>query len=214
MTRIRCRIRYSHGAFPGLIFSAGILSLAIILLLVATNSVASSGRPPAAETSDTVSALSTLGSQRFFYLTRTLHPATGAPGACAEGYHFASIWEIADPSNLRYNTALGLGSHDNSAGPPTATKLWTLVLTAHGWVRTGYVALATEPAGEANCLGWLSNSDSHYGSIANLPSDWTGGAQDIGVWNTEASTCDRDVRVWCVQDDSLWRTYLPLVING
>jgi hypothetical protein len=212
MTRIRFRIRVSHGAFPGLI-CAWILLPAIIILLVAANSVASTGRPPPAGASATVSALTTLDTQRSFYLTRTLHPATGAPGACAGGYHFASIWEIADPSSLRYNTALGLRSPDGGSGPPTATKLWTLVITAEGWVRTGNNALASTPVGQANCLAWSSDSESHYGSMANLPSDWTAGEQDIGAWNAEASACDRTVRVWCVQDDSLWRAYLPLVIH-
>jgi hypothetical protein len=167
-----------------------------------------------ADTSGSVSVLNVPGTQRSFYLTRTLHPAPGAPGACAAGYHFASIWEISDPSALRYNTELGVVSPDSGEGPPTVTKIWLLVVTVHGWVRTDSVDDTSTGIGQANCLGWQSDSDSDSGSVANLPSDWTGGAQDIGVWNTEVRTCDTNMRVWCVQDDGLWRLHLPLVIDG
>ena len=43
---------------------------------------------------------------REFYLTQLRHLAGEATTACA-GFHMASMWEILDPSNLRYNTNLG-----------------------------------------------------------------------------------------------------------
>jgi len=49
--------------------------------------------------------------------------------------------------------------------------------------------------------------------VANLPSDWTGSEQDVGVWNADVRTCDKALRVWCVQDDSVWRVFLPLMIK-
>ncbi len=213
MTRIRYRVRYSRRALSGLIYMVGVLPLAIIALLLAADSIASSGQPPAVGNPDMVSAPTMLGTRRSYYVTRTRYPATDAPTACATGYHFASIWEIADPSSLRYNTELGLGSPDSGMGPPTAIRFFQGLIPVSGWVRTGYGTSGTEPAGTANCLGWSSNYDSDFGTVANLPSNWTGGAQDIGVWNTQVLTCDASKWVWCVQDDSVWRIHLPIVFR-
>ena len=67
--------------------------------------------------------------------------------------------------------------------------------------------------GQGNCDAWSSDSDSHSGTVANLPSNWTGGTRDIGVWNAEVRTCDTHMWVWCVQDDSVLRMFLPLVLR-
>lgn len=47
-----------------------------------------------------------------------------------------------------------------------------------------------------------------------LVSDWTGGTQDVGTWNAEVMTCDTEVWVWCVQDHSVHRLFLPVVSKG
>jgi hypothetical protein len=70
-----------------------------------------------------------------------------------------------------------------------------------------------DTAGQANCISWQSDYEFYWGTVANLPSNWTGGEQDIGVWNAEVRTCDTFVRVWCVQDDSVWRVYLPVILR-
>jgi hypothetical protein len=59
----------------------------------------------------------------------------------------------------------------------------------------------------------MSNNGAFWGTVANLPSDWTGGTQDVGVWNAEVRTCDTEQRVWCVQDDSVLRVFVPLVLR-
>ena len=56
--------------------------------------------------------------RKSFYLTRVTHNASQALSACAEGYHMASLWEIHDPSNLRYDTELGFTTDDSGFGPP------------------------------------------------------------------------------------------------
>ena len=56
-------------------------------------------------------------SRRSFYLTQTEHTGSQALTACAEDYHMASLWEILDPSNLRYNTELGYTRADSGSGP-------------------------------------------------------------------------------------------------
>jgi len=45
--------------------------------------------------------------RKSYYVTKTSHDGSEALTACAEGYHMASLWEIFDTSNLRYNTQLG-----------------------------------------------------------------------------------------------------------
>jgi hypothetical protein len=56
---------------------------------------------------------------RKFYLTRTTHTGAEALSACAGGYYMASMWEIHDPSNLRYDTELGFTRGDSGFGPPS-----------------------------------------------------------------------------------------------
>jgi hypothetical protein len=131
---------------------------------------------------------------RQFYLTKNGYLGDATKTACAEGYHFASLWEIADPSNLKYNTTLGYGQTDSGQGPPT---FYNGVL---GWVRTGYVAYTGGDAGKANCNLWTSASSSYRGTDAYLTSDWTGGVQHIGIWSVAHGGCQAENHVWCVED--------------
>ena len=51
----------------------------------------------------------------------------------------------------------------------------------------------------------------YWGTVASLPTSWTSGDQDIGVWDVGVRTCDELlIRVWCVQDDSVWRVFMPI----
>jgi len=86
---------------------------------------------------------------RGYYLTQGTYNGAEADGTdgngagvCASGYHFASLWEILDPSNLKYNTTLGYTQADSGQGPPT---------NALGWVRTGYLSNTSTTAGQGNC---------------------------------------------------------------
>jgi hypothetical protein len=130
---------------------------------------------------------------RQFYLT----PGIGVQGnqartACAAGYHMASIWELAAPSNLKYNTSLGANWDDNGQGPPT---------NHYGWVRTGYTASSTGGAGVANCDAW--NSTSGTGTYVWLHALWTDTSalgEDVGVWSTDLDSCASVRPVWCIED--------------
>ena len=103
----------------------------------------------------------------------------------------ASLWEIADPSNLLYNTTLGRTSSDSGQGPITG---------ANGWIRTGFIDDTTSTTGHANCDGWTSFNPSHEGTAARLPDTWTV-TGDIGVWVTETPFCGISyLPVWCVED--------------
>jgi hypothetical protein len=125
---------------------------------------------------------------RRYYLTGSGYRGDEPLTTCAGGYHFASLWEIADPTNLEYNNTLGGDLGDGGSGPPT----W------YGWVRTGSDTSGSDPAGTANCLGWISDSNINKGTIAQLPALWT--SADLHVWETGTSACGEIVPVWCVED--------------
>lgn len=161
----------------------GVLTIALLLTYLALP-----GENALAVGETTVRAQS--GGMRQFYL------GGGGSGnsvstSCAAGYHMASLWEIADPSNLKYNTTLGITQSDTGEGPPTSMI---------GFVRTGYTSNGSTTAGRANCLGWTSGSVAHDGTTAQLPDNWTSGSQNIGVWQVSVMDCIPGARVWCIED--------------
>jgi len=81
---------------------------------------------------------------RQFYLSTMNAAGDAALNRCSYGYHMASMWELADPSNLKYNTTLGYVrvNGDSGWGPPSYYR---------GWVRTGYSSNNSSTAGQANC---------------------------------------------------------------
>lgn len=129
---------------------------------------------------------------RQYYLTKGyLYDGSAADDACDSGYHMASLWEILDTSNLKYNTDKGTALDDSGDGPPAAPL--------GGWVRTGYISSTVDIAGQANCGNWTSNDDSHYGTFASLNQNWTA-VQGIHVWYAGTGICDYPGKVWCVED--------------
>ena len=128
---------------------------------------------------------------RQFYLTRTIHNGSQALSACAAGYHMASLWEIHDPSNLKYNTELGFTSEDSGFGPPSDG----------GWIRTGNHANVEDNPGFGNCQAWTSASSAHDGAFAELGAGfWSSNPTRISPWEGQADDCDESNKVWCVQD--------------
>lgn len=131
---------------------------------------------------------------RKFYLTQTTHNGSQALTACASGYHMASLWEIFDTSNLRYDTVLGVTQDDSGSGPPSQ---------ALGWMRTGRFASAVESAGGANCNAWTSADFADFGTAAGPNNDWTGDinpGKNVHPWTAFANPCSSTTSVWCVQD--------------
>jgi hypothetical protein len=136
---------------------------------------------------------------RRFYLTKTTHDGSQALSACASGYHMASLWEILDPSNLRYDTELGethdepQGASDTGSGPPSQT---------YGWIRTGYWATVGSPdPGSATCASWRSANSTHTGNTLRLTDNWsTPFVTAISPWEAVVIPCDTARAVWCVQD--------------
>ncbi len=127
---------------------------------------------------------------RKFYLTQTTHNGSQAPTACATGFHMASLWEIFDPSNVTYDTALGYTLADSGSGPPTQSI---------GWIRTGFAARTTPSAAAGNCNAYTSADSLHSGTIVFLSNQWEFEGEIRG-WNFNALNCANTLPVWCVQD--------------
>jgi len=146
--------------------------------------------------SETETAMVQATGMRQFYLTELEYKGDEALTACAAGYHMASLWEIADPSNLKYATSLGFTREDSGYGPPYK----------NGWVRTGYANYGGNTAGWANCHVWSSHESGDDGTRAYLPGDWTAGDQDMGVWGVITGGCAGSASVWCIEDEGVSRT--------
>ena len=134
--------------------------------------------------------LRTRDPRRSFYLTQTTHNGSQALTACAEGYHMASLWEIFDTSNLKYDTSLGFTLPDSGSGPPTSQD---------GWIRTGFVGGAGNFPGLANCSAWTSTAGG--GTTVALPDRWDPTTLSrVTPWQPLLVACFEDPHVWCVQD--------------
>ncbi|MBN1217954.1 MAG: hypothetical protein JXM69_03410 [Anaerolineae bacterium] len=172
--------------------------LALALLLAAFGGYLAWGQGEVAASGMQAPLASSAG-MRGYYLTQDKYNGANADGTdgngagvCASGYHFASLWEIMEPSNLKYDTALGEMNADSGQGPPNSDS-------DMGWVRTGYDNSISDTAGLGNCAAWTSPSSGDRGTWASLPINWTSG-QDIHVWWVGPTPCNTSLRVWCVED--------------
>jgi hypothetical protein len=178
-------LRLSRGVVTILIGVLIIATLLISFSLTRENAMASAGK----------TFVTQANGMRQFYLTDSSeYYGSIAKTACASGYHMASLWEIADPSNLKYNTSLGYQQTDSGEGPPADETL------VFGWVRTGYIDDVSTTPGRANCDSWTNHGFSQYGTTAALPTQWTSDLQDVGIWQLSYDECDDWNRVWCIED--------------
>ena len=167
-------------------FKRSLLPLANLVVLVVALAVLLSPAGPAKEKG-----------LRTFYLTQTELNGSQALTACAEGYHMASLWEIFDTSNLKYNTALGLTTADSGSGPPNHLS---------GWIRTGFTASVGNIGGQANCNAWTTDGSGQSGTAVSLSARWEdlalGGQPGgpVSPWTRSIIPCNQIVSVWCVQD--------------
>jgi len=166
--------------------TGGMIVMLAIILVVAALVIYLALGGSSALAADAAAPQAASDGMRQYYLSSVLNRV------CAAGYHMASFWEIADPSNLKYNTALGpVINYDLGGGPPTGL---------YGGVRTGYVSNSSTTPGHANCLLWSTYSVAIYGTVAKLPDSWTAGAEDLGVWDLSYRHCDEIHIVWCIED--------------
>ena len=197
--KIRVRIHYDRISRLILLLVAALLAVVFLGYLawgrIAAASAAEQTQPLAAEAMHVLQPAAAQSwrapAPRSYYLTQTDYNGAAADTACEPGYHMAALWEIADLSNLRYDTTLGDSRLDSGYGPPSFML---------GWVRTGSSDSVVSLAGTANCNSWTSSSASHNGSVVNLPADWSSAAQQIGVWDVGYAGCGDALPVWCVAD--------------
>jgi len=130
--------------------------------------------------------------ERRFYLTQNYVNGANALTACAAGFHMASLWELLDVSNFRYDTLLGTTADDSGQGP----------FVGGGWVRTGtYSYPGVFDPGSASCSAWTSSSGTQNGSLAGLDTYWNdSNVTDIPPWYPFAVSCNNVNKVWCVED--------------
>jgi len=167
-----------------------ILGIALIMVILFSFSI--TGERAVAATGETSPTQS--NGMRQFYLADSGYLGAVAKTACASGYHMASLWEIADPSNLKYNTSLGHQQTDSGEGPPADEAY------VRGWVRTGYISDGSTTVGRANCFNWGTSNPVWYGTTASLPTQWTSNLQDLGVWQLGYAECGQYLYVWCIED--------------
>jgi hypothetical protein len=140
--------------------------------------------------------------ERRFYLTQSKVDGAHALTACTQGFHMASLWEMQDPTQLRYDGVLGPSGGDTGAGPPTDLFL----LITEGWVRTGTGSnTGAEHPGLEHCGFWASTGQFPYfvGTVAFLPNRWddpAAAANPTHPWQTGLRSCSSTVRVWCIED--------------
>jgi len=158
----------------------GLVASLLLLTLILTGESRVATASGAAET--------TADGMRQFYLSWGWFSTPDSPSACVQGYHFASLWEIADPSNLKYNTYYGRDKDDSGEGPPSGY---------FARVRTGYSSNNSNTVGQANCNNWSSSTG--YGTKAALLPNWSS-SPDIGVWDVIAGECDETATIWCIED--------------
>jgi hypothetical protein len=168
--------------------SRGLVAALLIVAVIAAAALLTRGPAPASAAGEAVSAAT--DNMRSYYLGTAVLDATYAIGGCEAGYHFASLWEILDPSNLVYNTTLGTPTTDSGYGPP---GIW------EGWVRTGYSANSGTTPGQANCDAWTTTAVDTYGTTVRLPTNWIAGS-DLHVWVVGTASCGSPAKIWCVED--------------
>ena len=142
--------------------------------------------------------------KRRYYLTIGETNGGGPKFMCASGYHFASVFELMEVSQLEYNGSEGRNLDDAGEGPPSGNLL-SGPLRSSGWVRTGSaaaVAISTDAA--PNCNDWVSVAKAEIGAVAYLPRP--GPATLSSAYVAEAPfivsglNCANLRPVWCIED--------------
>jgi hypothetical protein len=141
---------------------------------------------------------------RGYYLTKNTITGSKVLTACASGYHFASIWEILNTSDLHYNTTLGRTNVNSGNGAPALSSHTTTANVPYGWIRTG-------APDDPNCINWTSSNGVDAGSVGALfiqgaspPPGWiignsTGTQTPVSCDDTVGGT-PYNIGVWCVQN--------------
>jgi hypothetical protein len=200
--RISLKIHIQRRSYLAMLLTLAILTIIFFGYLVFAQESAAASSQPASAVSGT--------RMRQYYLTKDSFRGSkpggsngSGAGVCANGYHFASLWEILDPSNLKYDTLLGDDLLDSGEGPPSFTL---------GWVRTGSSSYNNPKPGHANCSNWELVGG--FGTVVSLTTNWTDSSnRDIFVWDAGYQPCRLKVQVWCMEDYNWMKIYIPLIMQ-
>ena len=193
------RIHYDRRSDLATLLTLGLLATCLVAYLAWGHQGASAASPEAPR------AVSSTTMRQFYLTPDAAYTGATALTACDPGYHMASLWEILDPSSLKYNTDKGYTDDDSGQGAP---------LGPAGWIRTGGSSTSSSTAGYASCHAWTRGDSGDHGSVVWLSGPWTGDPIDIHVWDAGVATCDAAYWVWCVEDDVGSTVYLPLVFRS
>ena len=200
--RISLRIHIQRRSNLAVLLTSAILTIIFFVVMVFA-------QESAAASNQQASAVATIR-MRQYYLTKDSFKGSkpsgsngSGAGVCANSYHFASLWEILDPSNLKYDPILGDDRLDSGKGPPSFT---------FGWVRTGSSSNNRPNPGRANCSSW--ELESGFGTVVSLTTNWTDSSnRDIFVWDAALQPCSQEVQVWCMEDYHWMKIYYPLIMR-
>ena len=184
----------------------GLLALTLLVALFLGNLVWGQRKVAAASSLQAPQAPSAVSSELLrYYLTKNTYNGANASNACTTGYHMASMWEIIDTSNLKYNPILGFTTVDSGQGPPNV---------AGAYVHTGYFSSAGsgDSTGSANCNAWTSESMWDWGTYVSLSYQWNN-PETISIWKAYRGSCINSLRVWCVADTKIFNIHLPQVVR-
>lgn len=208
--KVSIRVHYDRRSSPVALLALTLLMVISLSYLAWSQQEAAASDPHAPLVSVQGGPLAASTGLRQYYLTKNTYTGVNASTACDTGYHFASLWEILDPSSLKYNTDKGFTTDDSGHGPPTTG-------VANAWVRTGYDSNAsdTDPTGQVNCDAWTSESLSDWGTYVRLSDDWENSfTQNVHVWNTTQGVCANTLHVWCIADSVSLPVYLPIILKS
>jgi len=128
------------------------------------------------------------GAKKYYLTPAATFDGNEALTACDNGYHMASLGEIFDTTNLKYDTSRGFTRADSGSGPPS---------DAGGWIRTGQASEMGNIAGTGNCSAWTSDSNVQFGTRAFIEDFW---GDPVHQWRAATLGCDEFSRVWRVRN--------------
>ena len=137
-----------------------------------------------------------LDPRKKYFLTDGLYDGAGVLTACPAGFHAASLWELLDTSNLKYDKSRASHSllDDAGSGPPTGL----------GWVRTGGFSSGADLVGNGNCRAWTSANHDDFGTQALPNPHWDDSPSEespaVNPWEALTRRCDSMQNVWCVEN--------------
>lgn len=132
-------------------------------------------------------------SGKSYYLTSHEVQGDNVLGQCAEGYHFALVWEILNFSELTYDTELGYTTSESGVSAPIA----------RGWVRAGWGGPVCEAIPGEQDAAW-TQAEERMGPSGTLNAWFLFEEAPPELkregWLFHWNPCWEPLRVWCVSD--------------